>query len=348
MTARAHELTSERLFLTEPLPGIDATELASIFNNRNLTFDDAVIAWANDNLLPAFVADCRARIGGLVRDAELAKATRVADLRQAFEAAQAALAEAEAAPVVIDASKPSKVRRGGLAGLSDDQVSVEMKRRGVIRKATIAAKKAAASPEPDLLERHRELQVYRTPMDAFTPLLDYCPEWFDGRGFDPSAGDGRMIEEIMRRGNPGPHALNEIRPEEWPRLARLGDVTIGDYLAMEKLPEADFLVTNPPFKDTDAFIEKARTHVRGPIIILQQAAWATTAKRAARLRGMGLAYILHLTKRPKWEMDGGAKPPGRFYGFCWFVFLPDREGLPITDWLSDDVTDQPATRTVTG
>ncbi|WOB78479.1 hypothetical protein [Brevundimonas nasdae] len=311
---------------------ISASDLVAMFNDRSRSFDDAVTAWANDNLLPAFVADCRERIAGMVRNAEATKAARVADLRQAFEAAQTALAEAEAAPVVIDAAVSTKVRRGGLAGLSDEQVSIEMKRRGVIRKATLAAKKAAEQSAP-MLERHRELQVYRTPMEAFTPLLDYRPEWFAGRGFDPSAGDGRMIEEIVKRGNAGPHYLNEIRPEEWPKLARVGEVTIGDYRALDNPPEADFLVTNPPFRETDDFLAKARTHIKGPIILLQQAAWATTAKRATRLRGQGLAFILHLTKRPKWEMDGGAEPPGRFYGFSWFVFLPDYTGPVVTDWL---------------
>lgn len=326
---------------------VSDADLAAIFNDRSQPLDARLSQWANDNLVPAFIADCQQRIDRLVRDAEAARQARLESLRRDLEAAQRALAEAENVPLSIAPSpaKPSKVRRGGLAGLSDEEVHIEMKRRGVIRKATLAAKKAEGAavtmppvktPSQTLLERHRELQVYRTPESAFTSLLDYRPDWFEGRGFDPSAGDGRMIGEIIKRGNPGPHFLNEIRQEEWPSLARLGEVTIGDYLDMANPPEADFFITNPPFKLTDEFIEKARTHVKGPIIIMQQAAWATTAKRSARLRGQGLAYILHLTKRPKWEMDGGATPPGRFYGFCWFVFLPGYEGLPVTDWLDDE------------
>lgn len=241
-----------------------------------------------------------------------------------------------------------RVRNGSWAGMTPQERSAEIARRWKVRKANAtpddkppstpspgrkARKSRRAPPTATNVAAHRKAEVYRTPMSAFTPLLDYRPTWFEGRGFDPSAGDGRMISEIIRRGNPGPHHLVDIRSEEWPALARLGDVTIADYLAIERPPEADFLITNPPFSLTDAFIAKARTHVRGPIVILQQSAWATSASRSGRLRDAGLAHVLHLKRRPTWEMDHGAEPPGRFYSFAWFVFLPDHKGPPLMDWL---------------
>ena len=72
---------------------------------------------------------------------------------------------------------------------------------------------ASATPE-EILERNTKNEVYRTPAYSYLPLLDYNPSWFEGVGFDPSAGDGRMMAEIAKRGNAGPHYLNDIRAEE--------------------------------------------------------------------------------------------------------------------------------------
>lgn len=264
---------------------------------------------------------------------------------------------------VVSAVETPKVRKGVWAGMTDAEVSAEISRRWEKRRKSNPAKtetdddptppRGGSRPKPrakskavsppsvkakaktgSTAEDHRALEVYRTPLSAVTPLLDYRPEWFSGRGYDPSAGDGRMLAEIVRRGNAGPHAQNEIRASEWPNLARMGDVTIGDYLALESPPKADFLITNPPFSLTDAFIEKAITHVRGPIIILQQSAWATSAARSVKLKRWGLSHVLNLKRRPCWEMDNGAEPPGRYFGFSWFVFEPGGvKGLPTMDWL---------------
>lgn len=188
---------------------------------------------------------------------------------------------------------------------------------------------------PADLDRLVKNEVYRTPATAFTPLLDYRPDWFEGVGFDPSAGDGRMIAEIVRRGNEGPHHLNDIRAEE--EILMLTNVwnahiTIGDYLANPVQPVVDFTITNPPFTLAADFVKKARTHTTGPICILQSVAWQSTYKRSLWLKDSGLAYVLNLAKRPKWEVDVG-EAPSNIWDFAWFVFMPDHDELPRMDWL---------------
>lgn len=184
--------------------------------------------------------------------------------------------------------------------------------------------------------RNRETETYRTPGDAFLPLLCYNPRWFCGRGFDPSAGDGRMLAEIIRRGNPGPHFANDIREEEEPRLRGnipSAKITIGDYLSMKSPPEADFLITNPPFTLAVEFVKKAREHITGPILILQSVSWQGTSKRSRWLKEeSGLAYVLNLPRRPRWEVDVGTAH-SNIWDFAWFVFLPGYAGLPKMDWL---------------
>lgn len=186
-----------------------------------------------------------------------------------------------------------------------------------------------------VLERNTKAEVYRTPAYSYLPLFDYNPDWFKGVGFDPSAGDGRMMAEIARRGNPGPHFLNDIRHEEEALMrANLPDahISIGDYMNDMDPPKADFMITNPPFTLAVDFVKKARTHVSGPIFILQSVSWQGTRKRSVWLKQSGLAYVLNLPVRPKWEVDVGVAH-SNIWDFAWFVFLPDHTDLPRMDWL---------------
>jgi len=188
------------------------------------------------------------------------------------------------------------------------------------------------------LERLHKSETYRTPRYAFSPLLDYCPEWFEGRGCDPSAGDGRMLAEIVARGNDGPHWANDIREEDEARmratLPASTTITVGDYLAVADPPHADFMLTNAPFTLAIDFVRKARAHVRGPVCILQSVAWQGTRKRSQQLREAGLAYVLNLPRRPKWEVDVGVAH-SNIWDFAWFVFLPGHDRLPQMDWLDE-------------
>ena len=181
--------------------------------------------------------------------------------------------------------------------------------------------------------RAKRYEVFRTPAYCYELLFDRHPEWFTGRGFDPPAGDGRMIREIIRRGNPGPHVVNDIREEERPALIGCGEVTIGDYLSMVDPPACDYMITNPPFTKAVEFVQKARTHVSGPICILQSTRWQSTQKRSEWLRTAGLALVLNLPRRPQWEVDSGDVVKNNVMDFAWYIFLPRHHGRPEMDWL---------------
>ncbi len=186
-----------------------------------------------------------------------------------------------------------------------------------------------------VLERNTKNEVYRTPHYSFAPLLDYNPDWFVGRGYDPSAGDGRMIAEIVKRGNTSQMYANDIREEERALMQQNipnAHITIGDYMMDLTPPDVDFFISNPPFTLAVDFVKKARPHVSGPIMILQSVAWQGTGKRSEWLKTSGLAYVLNLAKRPKWEVDVGIAH-SNIWDFSWYVFLPDYTDLPRMDWL---------------
>lgn len=142
-----------------------------------------------------------------------------------------------------------------------------------------------------------------------------------------------MIREIIQRGNSGPHFVNDIRAEELTVLSGCGQATIGDYLAMDDLPKCDFMVTNPPFTMAVEFVEQARTHVSGPICILQSIQWLGSQKRSEWFQNAGLAEILIIPKRPQWEVDSGDRLKNNIWDYAWFVFLPGHHESPNTRWL---------------
>ncbi len=181
---------------------------------------------------------------------------------------------------------------------------------------------------------HQKHELYRTPAYSFTPLLNYRPDWFTGSMFDPCAGDGRMVAEVIRRGNTSHHHVGDIRAEERVALEALPNTTVrmGDYLAIDDLPEADCFITNPPFSLSAEIVKRARTHIRGPICILQSVQWQSTQRRSMWLKRSDLAFVLNLSRRPKWQVDAGVVH-SNIWDFAWYVFLPGYDGLPVMDWI---------------
>lgn len=179
----------------------------------------------------------------------------------------------------------------------------------------------------------KDTETFRTPLICYQALFDYNPNWFTGSSYDPSAGDGRMTKELIDRGNAGPHYLNDIRQEELVNMERYGSTTIGDYLELNDLPVVDFLMTNPPFTRSIAFVEKAKTHVEGVICILQSIGWQSTQKRSLWLKNSNLAYVLNLPKKPRWEIDNNPEGRMNLFDYAWFIFIPGYNDLPKMDWL---------------
>jgi hypothetical protein len=263
------------------------------------------------------------------------RATRVANAHIRSLPLQQAIKSMEGATIP---EMVARLRTGGFKAARGGEVTYNTVKRAMERSgqeipAIIRPSKPRTTKTHNVRARVERYEVFRTPLYSLTPLLDYRPEWFTGSGYDPAAGDGRMIREIIKRGNPGPHFVNDIREEEAAKLQDCGTVTNADYLRMADLPRCDFLVTNPPFTLAMEFVEKAKAHISGPICILQSIAWQATKKRSEWLRRAGLAYVLNLPRRPKWEVDTGDHVANNMRDFAWFVVLPDHTGGTVMDWL---------------
>jgi hypothetical protein len=189
------------------------------------------------------------------------------------------------------------------------------------------------------MNTHKDYEVFRSPLFVYKCLYDNYPNLIKGDVLDPSAGDGRMILELINRGNNNKHMLCDIREEEittWKNIPSFinAEFKIGNFLEIESFRKFDSIITNPPFTLTVPFIEHGMKWLKdnGNIAILQRSNWLGTYKRSQWLKQSGLRYVLVIPKRPIWEIDGRDNRSDT-YEYFWFIFQKGYTGLPEVDWL---------------
>jgi hypothetical protein len=205
--------------------------------------------------------------------------------------------------------------------------------------------KTTHRPKNKKLIKHITKELFRTPRNAYLALYKHYPFLIKGRCLDPSAGDGRWIEDIIALGNTNKHRIYDIRKSEYKTWKRKGLVkTLGksnciicdNWLDEEKPPyRYDSIITNPPFSLAEQFVTKSLHWVKpgGKISILQRLNWLGTQKRSIWLKSMPLKYVIVISKRITWELDGKEKNNTDNVEYAFFVFQKNFMGKPTVKWL---------------
>lgn len=160
----------------------------------------------------------------------------------------------------------------------------------------------------------------RQPQDAYQ-----TPQWCVDRLFgrlnwpkvksfcEPCRGDGHVYNAVPKR----------VRIKQW------AEIKEGvDYLAT-KLPTVDLIVTNPPYKDAEAFLEKSLREGR-TVIYLLRVNYLGSRKRLPFWEEHPPTHLLMLSTRPSFE--GGGTDATEYAWICW-----DRRGIvkgPVFQWLA--------------
>lgn len=157
-------------------------------------------------------------------------------------------------------------------------------------------------------ERDNSAENYPTPLWAVKVLAEHLPAF--GSVLDPACGEGRILDSFALRGSAVCGIDN--RPVSWP------GAVLGDALTIE-WPDADLIITNPPYSRAQAFVHKAVAQLR-----------AGKAKAVAMLLRMGWleavgnyawnvdhpCQVSVLSPRPSFTDD--SRTDGATYG--WFVW----------------------------
>lgn len=165
-----------------------------------------------------------------------------------------------------------------------------------------------------LADRGHEL--YQTPGVAVRALL--AAEQIPHRVWEPACGPGAVVRELRAAGH-------DVVASDLVDYGCPGQYAGIDFLRMRAAPaEVGVILTNPPFKNAQAFVEKA-LDLAPRVVMLLRLAFLESARRSAILENGMLARVhvfglrLPMMHREGWK---GRKASSGM-AFAWFVW--DRE-----------------------
>jgi len=196
---------------------------------------------------------------------------------------------------------------------------------------------------------HGEAGYERRPLDAYftepwvtralIAAVDFrLPGYPEAVIWEPACGDGRMAKPLLAAG----YRVHASDIADW----GYGKPGV-DFLHGPFLSGIGAVVTNPPFDQAVAFIERALEATQvlcGKVAILQRHEFDAPAKNHPLFNGhpdegpFAAKLILH--KRPRWSDEDKASPR---FPYAWYIFDWRHQGPPILRYLPDP--DKPAKAT---
>lgn len=174
-------------------------------------------------------------------------------------------------------------------------------------------------------ERRKD-DFYATPPEATRALL--AVESFEGTILEPACGDGAISEVLEATG----HAVRSTDLIDH----GYGDDNGWDFLGIGYPYHADNIITNPPFKLTEQFIERSLQHTSRKVAMLLKLGFLEGSKRSRLLRKTPLAKVWVFAERLTFRIPDREKQGNGMLAFCWAVFDHDHRGPPTIGWLFRD------------
>jgi len=169
----------------------------------------------------------------------------------------------------------------------------------------------------------KENELYLTPDWCTEVLLRHVV--LDDLTWEPAAADGAMANILYTK---TPTIATDIVPLD--RQVKQHDFLISAGPLRGKFKN---IVTNPPYKLAQKFIEQAISiiePVKGKVAMLLRNEYDSAAGRQHLFSGCpGFNLKLVLTRRPKWAPGKGNSPR---HNFAWFVWDFNAAGPPTLIW----------------
>lgn len=168
------------------------------------------------------------------------------------------------------------------------------------------------------------LDFYPTPADAVEDLLRV--EMFMDPIWEPACGDGAISKVLAAKGY------------------RTISTDVADY-GFDGARRLDFLkpfsvknsvgavITNPPYKDAQAFVEKALTVSHGKVAMLLKLAFLEGQKRTDFYEKTPPVRVWVFRRRIQLTRNGEPMKNGGMIAFAWFVWEKGFTGKPTIGWL---------------
>lgn len=164
------------------------------------------------------------------------------------------------------------------------------------------------------IENRKLNDFYPTPVWGTQALLDL--EKFDGTVYEPACGDGAMSEVLIR------NKYITVSSDKFDYGYEHG--TLQDFLICDENVKWDNIITNPPFRLGQEFVEKALKVTTKKVARLLRIQFLEGQKRQPWLFTTPLKYVYVFSKRLNFNDSGGTT-----LCFAWFVWEQDYTGEPI-------------------
>ena len=162
---------------------------------------------------------------------------------------------------------------------------------------------------------------YATPYEATNSLLK--KEKFKGNIWECACGDGAISKVLIKNG------YNVYSSDLINR--GYGDETV-DFFKTDK--KFDNIITNPPFKYSQQFVEHSLKSARYKVAILNKLSFLESIKRKPFFLETPLRTVYVFSYRIPYLKNGmnGTKR-GSVMAFAWFVWEKGYERKPYIDWI---------------
>lgn len=161
--------------------------------------------------------------------------------------------------------------------------------------------------------------AYWTPYAAVAALLVAEGRRLPHRLWEPACGAGAIVNPLRNRGR----EIFASDLNDW----GLPGAAVADFLTCERKIGAEGIVTNPPFKDAEAFIERACAFSHY-VAIFARFQFLESEGRLNWFEALGLRRVhligerLPMMHRVGWE---GPKIGNSAQAFAWFIFEPQKK-----------------------
>lgn len=171
-----------------------------------------------------------------------------------------------------------------------------------------------------------ENDYYATPASCTEKLLE--KEHFVGSILEPCCGEGHISKTLKKYG---------FKVSSNDLINRGYGETFKDFLT-EDFKIYDNVITNPPFKYAQEFIEKSLSLSNNKVAIFAKLQLLEGVKRREMFKNSPLKKVYVFTKRQTPLRNGQAlNPNGKKWAstmcFAWFVFEKGYNGQPMIDWI---------------
>ncbi len=173
-------------------------------------------------------------------------------------------------------------------------------------------------------EKDRETEdFYRTPTYATNEILNR--EKLYGTIWEPACGDGAISEVLKHYNYPNVYST-DINDYGY------GDVNI-DFLNVNDIIQCNHIITNPPYKYAQEFVEKSLKVADGKVIMLLKLNFLEGQKRFSFFQSTPLKNIYVFSKRLSFD-KGNEKGKGNgLLAYAWYVWEKGYVGRPQIGWI---------------